>query len=178
MSFCQSGAPGSRTPITWLQAKCLPVRRASLCSQEVCPGIEPGLPLYQSGVPPKTPTDHVCFLLPPSPLILASSAGSVASTAGIEPALSWLSPRRLRRWTTGLCFSSVTRVGVEPTKSPRPQESNLRTRGSKPRISADRNYPASKSVLWESNPPFQVGSLEPLPLGQGHLFCSLSAAGR
>ena len=27
---------------------------------------------------------------------------------------SWLSPRRLRRWTTG---SLVTRVGVEPTKS-------------------------------------------------------------
>ena len=31
---------------------------------------------------------------------------------GIEPSLSWLSPRRLCRWTTG---SIVTEVGVEPT---------------------------------------------------------------
>jgi hypothetical protein len=31
---------------------------------------------------------------------------------GIEPSLSWLSPRRLCRWTTG---SKVTEVGVEPT---------------------------------------------------------------
>ena len=27
----------------------------------------------------------------------------------------------------------------------------------------------AKSALWESNPPRQVGSLEPLPLGQGHI---------
>ena len=32
--------------------------------------------------------------------------------AGIEPALSWLSPRRLCRWTTR---SQVTEVGLEPT---------------------------------------------------------------
>ena len=34
-----------------------------------------------------TPTDHFTSVIP----------------AGIEPALSWLSPRRLRRWTTGSC---------------------------------------------------------------------------
>jgi hypothetical protein len=27
----------------------------------------------------------------------------------------------------------------------------------------------SKSALWESNPPRQLGRLEPLPLGQGHI---------
>ncbi len=52
-SSTHSGAPGSRTPITWVQAKCLPVRPASRCSQEVRPGIEPGLPPYHSGVLPK-----------------------------------------------------------------------------------------------------------------------------
>ena len=48
-----------------------------------------------------TPTDHVSQVIP----------------AGIEPALSCMSRRRLRRWTTGSL--SVTEVGVEPTKSPR-----------------------------------------------------------
>ena len=33
---------------------------------------------------------------------------------GIEPSLSWLSPRRLCRWTTG---PSVTEVGIEPTRT-------------------------------------------------------------
>lgn len=76
----------------------------------------------------------------------------------------------------------------------RGQESNLRTRRSKRRISTSRNYPASKegrvglepthwcltgtcsaaelptqSALRESNPPVQLGRLAPLPLGQGHM---------
>ena len=49
--------------------------------------------------------------------------------AGIEPALSCMSRRRLRRWTTGSL--SVTEVGVEPTKSPRSRRDRfacLRTR--------------------------------------------------
>ena len=79
-----SGAPGNRTPITWVQAKCLPVRPASQI-QEVRPGIEPGLPPYHSGVRPK----H-----------LQTSCKKVIP-AGIEPALSWMSARRLNRWTTG-----------------------------------------------------------------------------
>ena len=48
--------------------------------------------------------------------------------AGIEPALSCMSGRRLRHWTTG---SLMTEVGVEPTKSPRSQRDRfacLRTR--------------------------------------------------
>ena len=52
-SATHSGAPGNRTPITWVQAKCLPVRPASRIHQKVRPGIEPGLPPYHSGVRPK-----------------------------------------------------------------------------------------------------------------------------
>ena len=81
-SSVHSGAPGNRTPITWVQAKCLPVRPASRCLQEVRPGIEPDLPPYQGGVLPK----HLQTRVIP---------------AGIEPALSCMSRRRLRRWTTG-----------------------------------------------------------------------------
>ena len=33
---------------------------------------------------------------------------------------------------------------------------------------ADPRFP--RSALWESNPPRQLGRLEPLPLGQGHLL--------
>ena len=88
----------------------------------------------------------------------------------------------------------------------RGQESNLQTRDSKSGISTNRNYPAVlngprskhetatvrsavlfnvsasfprlKSALRESNPPRQVGSLEPLPLSQGHmLFHEAEAVG-
>ncbi len=52
-SSVHSGAPGNRTPITWVQAKCLPVRPASRCSQEVRPGIEPDPHPYQGRVLPK-----------------------------------------------------------------------------------------------------------------------------
>ena len=52
-------------------------------------------------------------------------------------------------------------VGIEPTPP-----------GSKPGITTSSDYPAIfKSALRESNPPRQVGSLEPLPLGQEHLVC-------
>lgn len=47
----------------------------------------------------------------------------------IELPISWVSARRLRRWTTGSC--SVTEAGVEPAKSPRSQRDRfacLRTR--------------------------------------------------
>ena len=47
---------------------------------------------------------------------------------GVEPPLSWVSSRCLRRWTTG---SRVTEVGVEPTESPVSRTgrfSSLRTR--------------------------------------------------
>jgi hypothetical protein len=62
--------PGNRTPISWLQARCLPVGRAarvfsyslSPCARhipmcrarlKVRPGIEPGLPPYRGGVLPQ-----------------------------------------------------------------------------------------------------------------------------
>ena len=44
------------------------------------------------------PTDHCVSVIPD----------------GIEPSLSWMSARRLRRWTTGSAWT-VTEVGVEPT---------------------------------------------------------------
>src|ERR1043166_8416523 len=49
-----SGPPGSRTPISCLQGRCLPLGPAArLIHQEVRPGIEPGLPPYREGVLPK-----------------------------------------------------------------------------------------------------------------------------
>ena len=56
--------PGSRTPISWLQARRLSVGRAArvvefLATLKVRPGFEPGLPPYRGGVPPKTPTDQI-----------------------------------------------------------------------------------------------------------------------
>ena len=54
------------------------------------PGIEPGLPPYRGGVLPKHLQTFYRSVIP----------------GGVEQPLSWLSPRRLRRWTTGPCFSS------------------------------------------------------------------------
>ena len=65
---------------------------------EVRLGIEPSLPPYHGGVQPQ----HLQTKLKP------------VTPDGIEPSLSWMSPRCLRRWTTG---SKVTEVGVEPTQS-------------------------------------------------------------
>ena len=53
-----SGAPGSRTPIAWVQAKRLPVRPASRLlsvsfAREVRSGLEPDLPPYQGSVQPQ-----------------------------------------------------------------------------------------------------------------------------
>ena len=49
--------PGNRTPISWLQARRLPVGRAArvsfIASVKVRPGIEPGLPPYRGGVLPQ-----------------------------------------------------------------------------------------------------------------------------
>ena len=75
-----------------------PVGPCQPISQEVRPGVEPGLPPYRGGVLPK----HL------------QTISATVIPDGVEPALSWLSPRRLCRWTTGSC-SSVTEVGVEPT---------------------------------------------------------------
>ncbi len=90
--------PGNRTPISSVQTRHLPVGRAAHLS-EVRLGIEPSLPPYHGGVQPQHLQTTMLIAVIPD---------------GIEPSLSWLSPRRLRRWTTG---SLVTEVGVEPTQS-------------------------------------------------------------
>src|SRR5262245_50459228 len=73
-----------------------PLDEPPMFSTEVRLGIEPSLPPYQSGVQPQHLQTKLKSVIPD----------------GIEPSLSWLSPRRLCRWTTG---SIVTEVGVEPT---------------------------------------------------------------
>lgn len=78
-----SGPPRSRTPITWVQAKCPAVERAARL-REVRPGIEPDPRPYQGRVLPK----HLQTVVSVIP-------------GGIEPPISWVSSRRLCRWTTG-----------------------------------------------------------------------------
>ena len=80
-----SGPPRSRTPITWVQAKCPAVERAARL-REVRPGIEPDPRPYQGRVLPK----HLQTVVSVIP-------------GGIEPPISWVSSRRLCRWTTGSC---------------------------------------------------------------------------
>ncbi len=81
-AFVVSGPPGTRTPITWVQTKRLPFGPAALTTRGPS-----GSRTRSSSLPRRcaaeTPTDH--RVIP----------------AGIEPALSWLSPRRLCHWTTG-----------------------------------------------------------------------------
>ena len=94
-----------------------------------------------------------------------------APGVGIEPTASWFRARRhyqqqlprivLVSMTTSCLHGShrAAGAGIEPAaswfKAKRHYQQRL------PRI--------GKSALRESNPPRQVGSLEPLPLGQGHV---------
>ena len=77
--------PGNRTPISSVQARHLPVGRAAHFLAEVRLGIEPSLPPYQSGVQPQHLQTKLKSVIPD----------------GIEPSISWMSTRRLCRWTTG-----------------------------------------------------------------------------
>ena len=99
-----SGPPGNRTPIAWVQAKRLP--------------IGPAAHIIERSVPESNRifllTEEACCQNTYRPL------STTVIPDGLEPSSSWLSPRRLCRWTTE---SQVTEVGVEPTKS----------RGSRPR---------------------------------------------
>jgi hypothetical protein len=75
--------PGNRTPISWLQARHLPVGRAAHV-------------FFQRSVRESNPafrlTKAVCGRSTYRPQVIPD---------GIEPSLSWLSPRRLCPWTTG-----------------------------------------------------------------------------
>ncbi len=84
-----SGLDGSRTHLTDLAGVSRLLGTCQPVESEVRPGVEPGLPPYRGGVLPK-------HLQTVSPRVIPG---------GVEPPLSWLSPRRLRRWTTGSFFS-------------------------------------------------------------------------
>jgi hypothetical protein len=102
--------PGNRTPISWLQARHLPVGRAAHLS-EVRPGIEPGLPPYQGGVRPQ----HL----------------QTTSDPGWNRTITFLDVSQASLPLDHGIRLSVTEVGVEPTKSrgSRPRRfARLRTR--------------------------------------------------
>ena len=96
--------PGNRTPISWLQARHLPVGRAAHVQSEVRLGIEPSLPPYQSGVQPQ----HL-------QTIEISNPGWNRTITFLDVAQASL--------PLDHGIKSVTEVGIEPTKS----------RGSRPR---------------------------------------------
>ena len=85
-----SGPPGSRTPIAWLQARRRTVGPAArLFPRRSVRELNPAFLL----------TEEACRRNTYRPIIQMIPDG-------IEPSLSWMSPRRLRRWTTGSCCSS------------------------------------------------------------------------
>ena len=118
------------------------------------PGVAPGLPVCRTGV----------LLLDHEPVPCASRCSSsvVSGSRGT---------RTHKRLSAATCFRD--RLLILPDdfrdRELRGQDSNLRTRDSKSRISTDRNYPASPSALRELNPPVQLGRLAPWPLGQRHI---------
>ena len=88
--------PGNRTPISWLQARHLPVGRAAHLS-EVRLGIEPSFPLYQSGVQPQ----HL----------------QTKSNPGWNRTITFLHVTQVSSPLDHGIKLSVTEVGVEPTQS-------------------------------------------------------------
>ena len=124
------------------------------------PGIAPGSPACDAGI---FLLDHepVLFVLkrkpwdsnsqrcyPPPVFKTGSSSGRMTSNcfqvagAGIEPT-SRRSERRILPLNDPARFVSRETHRSSNVRQLRGQESNLRTRGSKPRISTSRNYPAS-----------------------------------
>ena len=92
-----------------LQESVAPLEHASPSLQEVRPGIEPGPRPYHRRVQPKHLQTIFLMLLHITDwhLITVRQANrSSISTVkvipdGVEPSLSWVSSRRLSRWTTG-----------------------------------------------------------------------------
>jgi hypothetical protein len=79
--------PGNRTPISWLQARHLPVGRAAhVFIQRSVRELNPAFRL----------TKAVC-----SRSTYRPSSFVAVTPDGIEPSLSWMWPRRLCPWTTG-----------------------------------------------------------------------------
>ena len=62
---------------------------------------------------------------------------------GIEPSLSCMSRRRLRRWTTG--SSSVTEAGIEPAKSPGSRPDRFACLRTRPQVAGPGVAPGSQA---------------------------------
>jgi hypothetical protein len=92
--------PGNRTPISWLQARHLPVGRAAHVISEVRLGIEPSLPPYQSGVQPQ----H-----------LQTSVSSHRSDPGWNRTITFLHVTQASSPLDHGINLSVTEAGIEPT---------------------------------------------------------------
>ena len=94
--------PGNRTPISWLQARHLPVGRAAHVLSEVRLGIEPSLPPYHGGVQPQ----H-----------LQTNVFSTFSDPGWNRTITFLHVTQASSPLDHGIRLSVTEVGVEPTQS-------------------------------------------------------------
>src|SRR3954463_15398703 len=96
MSPSRSGdRPGNRTPLSWLQARHLPVGRAAHVLSEVRLGIEPSLPPYHGGVQPQ----HL----------------QTASDPGWNRTITFLHVTQVSSPLDHGIKLSVTEVGIEPT---------------------------------------------------------------
>ena len=92
--------PGNRTPISWLQARHLPVGRAAHVLSQVRLGIEPSLPPYHGGVQPQ----H-----------LQTNVFSNCSGPGWNRTITFLVVTQVSSPLDHGIKLSVTEVGVEPT---------------------------------------------------------------
>ena len=81
--------PGNRTPISWLQGQVSSRWTSQPIESRGPSGNRTRSPSLPRTCAAATPTDRLSSVIP----------------AGIEPALSCMSRRRLRRWTTGSLFS-------------------------------------------------------------------------
>ena len=139
-----SGAPGKRTPITWVQAKCLPVRPASRVLKRS----------VRESNPVSVLTMDVCYRNTYRPFRKSDPRWNRTITLlHVTQASSPLDH--------GITLS-VTRVGVEPTKSPRSGHRRAALVGD--RFACLRTRPCKKWRVRGSHPA--VGTYE-APLGAG-----------
>ena len=114
MSPSDSGPPGSRTPISWLQARRRPVGPAALAVRcaEVRPGIEPGLPPYHGGVLPKHLQTTTVEVIPRPPL--RGGARSNHRSPGCHPGVFAVGPRDLVSDRSESRTHRITRLSTSP----------------------------------------------------------------